>query len=454
MNKRTVTLLILIAAGRALPAQTDLTPASWQLQDCIDYAVEHNRNVHTQQRNNRNNRLNTIESYTAFLPYVSAGVGAQFSFGRTIDPETNTYNTVSNFSNSYSLNASLPLFNSGSLVNNVRLSKIQEKMGRKLLEQARDNVAIRTLQAYTDVLYYRDLRSYWQSKLKESKRQLYRLQALHNLGRRSTADLALVEAQCAADEQNLLQSEAQVETALLTLRNNMNLSAETELNAAWLTAPENGVAHSSDSIGCYGEADRIFSYAESVMPATVNARHSVQANRYSLKQSIGALFPSLSLSAGVSSGYFKTLEQGSFDSFHKQFTDKLGYYVGINMSIPVFGRLNRVYNIKRQRNRLRNAIDEYEQQRDDLQRTIRQAVMERETAALSVTALEKQLTADSLAYKLTARKFEEGLTGAIDLQTASANLLRSQASLLQSRLTYFIKRILTEYYNGQKLYSL
>lgn len=123
------------------------------------------------------------------------------------------------------------------------------------------------------------------------------------------------------------------------------------------------------------------------------------------------------------------------------------------MSIPIFGRLNRVYGIKRQRNRLRNAIDDYELQRDELQRSIRQAVMDRETAARSVGALEKQLTADSLAYVTTARKFEEGLSGAIDLQTAAANLLRSRASLLQSRLTYYIKRILTDYYNGKKLYK-
>lgn len=453
MNKLII-LLALTATGLQVPALGQPLPDSWSLEDCIDYAVKNNRNIHKQQRTNRNTHLSTIESYTAFLPYVSAGTGAQFSFGRTIDPETNTYNTISNFSNSYSLSTLLPLFNSGSLVNSVRIAKVQELMGKKTLEQLRDDVAMRTLQAYTDALYYRDLCSYWRNKHEESKRQLYRLQALHDLGRRSTADLALVEAQCAADKHSLLQSEAQVETALLTLRNSMNLPPDSELDAQWLVAPESSIVCSADTTGYFREADRIFYNAEALMPATVNARHAVSYNRYSLRQSIGALFPSLSLSAGISSGYFKTLERGTFDPFYKQFRDKLGYYVGVNMSIPIFGRLNRVYNIKRQRNRLRNAIDDYEQERDDLQRTIRQAVMERETAALSVKALQKQLTADSLAYALTARKFEEGLSGAIDLQTASANLIRSRASLLQSRLTYFIKRTLIDYYNGQKLYTL
>lgn len=128
--------------------------------------------------------------------------------------------------------------------------------------------------------------------------------------------------------------------------------------------------------------------------------------------------------------------------------------MGISLNIPVFGRLNRVYNVKRQRNRLLNAMDDYEQKRDELQQTIRQTVMEREAAAQSVTALQKQLTADSLAYTLTSRRFEEELVGALELQAASANLIRSRATLLQSRLTYFIKRTQTDYYNGRKLYTL
>lgn len=454
MNKLTVTLLALAAAGLQAIAQDKALPASWSLTDCIDYAVVHNRSVHIQQRNNKNSHLSTIESYTAFLPYVSAGTGAQFSFGRTIDPETNTYGTVSNFSNSYSVSASLPLFNSGSLINAVRIARVQEQMGKKSLEQIRDNIAINTLQAYTDVLYYRELYSYRKSKYEESRHQLQRLQAMHEVGRRSAADLALVEAQCAADRHSLIETEAQLATTVLTLEHQMNLPADIDLKAEYLIIPSAEVPLCTDTAGCFHEADRIFHVAEEFMPATANARYSVQANRYSLRQSIASLFPSLSLSGGVSSGYFKTLERGEFDPFYKQFRDKLGYYVGVNMSIPLFGRLGKAYGVKRQRNRLRNAIDEYEQQRDNLQRTIRQAVMEREASARSVTALQKQLAADSLAYRLTARKFEEGLSGAIDLQTASANLLRTRASFLQSRLTFFIKRTLTDYYNGQKLYTL
>lgn len=447
-------LLCLFATGFPVAGQRPDTPLSWNLNDCINYAVEHNRNVRTQVRINRDTHLNTIESYTAFLPNISGGIGAQFSFGRTIDPETNTYNTVSNFSNSYSINASLPLFNSGTLINGVHMARVQELMGRKNLEQLRDNIAMNTLQAYTDVLYYRELHTYRQSKAEESERQLHRLRTLHELGRRSTADLALVEAQCEADRHGLIETQTQMETALLTLHNSMNLPPEMNLEAEWLIIPVATGTFPPTSTNCRQEADSMFYIAEMQMPVTVNARYSVAVNRLGLRRSLGELFPSLSLSAGLSSGYFKTLEQGDYASFHKQFRDKLGYYVGISLNIPVFGRLNRVYNVKRQRNRLLNAMDDYEQKRDELQQTIRQTVMEREAAAQSVTALQKQLTADSLAYTLTSRRFEEGLVGALELQAASANLIRSRATLLQSRLTYFIKRTQTDYYNGRKLYTL
>ena len=44
------------------------------------------------------------------------------------------------------------------------------------------------------------------------------------------------------------------------------------------------------------------------------------------------------------------------------------------------------------------------------------------------------------------RKFEEGLSSAIDLQTAANTLLEARANLLQKLLSYEIKRRLVEYY--------
>ena len=63
------------------------------------------------------------------------------------------------------------------------------------------------------------------------------------------------------------------------------------------------------------------------------------------------------------------------------------------------------------------------------------------------------MEADSLAYRLTAHQYEEGLSTAIDLRTTSAQLLHSKALLLQCRLMAMVKEQLVRYYQGIAIWT-
>ena len=63
-------------------------------------------------------------------------------------------------------------------------------------------------------------------------------------------------------------------------------------------------------------------------------------------------------------------------------------------------------------------------------------------------ALQRSCKSQILSFDTCGvpRKFEEGLSSAIDLQTAANTLLEARANLLQKLLSYEIKRRLVEYY--------
>ena len=65
--------------------------------------------------------------------------------------------------------------------------------------------------------------------------------------------------------------------------------------------------------------------------------------------------------------------------------------------------------------------------------------------------MARKVAADSMAYRVTLRKYEEGLSSAIDLQTAANTLIEARANLLQKQLSYEIKRRLVAYYNQGEL---
>ena len=72
---------------------------AWTLNRCIAYARTHASEVRRQTLEQEQKRADYRTSLLNFLPSVSAEVSGQYSWGRNIDPETNTYNNVTTFNN-------------------------------------------------------------------------------------------------------------------------------------------------------------------------------------------------------------------------------------------------------------------------------------------------------------------------------------------------------------------
>ena len=119
----------------------------WDVDRCMNYAVQHNRTVRQRELEADNARLDRMKAIGSFLPGVTAGTSVQYNFGRSVDPETNTYNTLSTFNNGYSMEASMPIFRGGGLVNEVRRAKAAWLMGKAAWQEAKDNTALETFQA-------------------------------------------------------------------------------------------------------------------------------------------------------------------------------------------------------------------------------------------------------------------------------------------------------------------
>ena len=65
------------------------------MRECMSYALEHSAEVRLQQADCRDAQIARREAILrAFTPTVSGDAYAYSNFGRSIDPETNTYSTV------------------------------------------------------------------------------------------------------------------------------------------------------------------------------------------------------------------------------------------------------------------------------------------------------------------------------------------------------------------------
>ena len=418
-----------------LPRPAADTVSAMTLDACMAYAVEHNPNVRQQINANRNYRQEYIASIAALVPSISASASATTSFGRSVDPETNTYTTVANLDNSYSLSGQIPVFAGLSGINTVRAARVMRLMGIEELQQARDEAALNAMQAYFDVVYYTESVRLAREQRQTSAANLRKSRKLYELGLKSAADVAeLID--CVR--------ETVLALAKISLCEAMNYPSGScpEIVAEIAVGTPAGAA-------AYGE---VLAYALEKHPKAQQAAYNVQQMRLKYSVAKGKYYPSVSVGGGYSTNFFMSLDDRSlYAPFGSQLRDNRGYYFSARLSIPIFGGLTKRTSVNRARNNWRIA----ELQRDATLRTLQsevaQAYQQMLGAGKEFVQASKKAEAARLAYEAVAGKYERGMVSALDLQTASDKLLQARAERIRTRLQYIIKTRLVEYYNGEPL---
>lgn len=437
-----VLIILLAIAAKQVAAQND-----WTMQQCMQYAVEHNHEVKQAELKLDNYKAQKTNAIGSFLPYVDAGIGAQYNFGRAIDPETNGYTDVSTFYNGYQLSASLPVFDGFSRLHALKAAKASELMGKSTLRKQQDQTALSVLQAFANVAYYDGLVKMADEKVQETSLLLKQTRLFEEVGRKSAADVAQVESQEAEAHYELTRQQNLYASALLELKKAMALPLSEELR---LTKGKSfGKNNSGVELGM-AEANSSLS---TLHPELQTAQYQVQASKHEWRQARASLFPSLSLSAGLNTTYYKTLHSETAASFRNQLKNNMGEFVGATVSIPLFNRLQTITNIRKAKNNYRIAQEALEQKQLELEKLSREAWQDWQGYLKQTVQMEKKVEADSIAYQLTKRQFEEGLSTAIDLHTTSTQLLKSKATLLQCQLMAMVKEQLVHYYRGEKIWE-
>ena len=413
------------------------------MQQCMQYAVEHNHEVKQSELELDNYKATKTGAIGNFLPSVDAGIGAQYNFGRAIDPETNLYTDVSTFYNGYSLEASLPVFDGFSRLHALKAAKASELMGHHALRQRQDQTALDVLRAYADVAYYEGLVTMADEKVKETEQLLRQTQVLEEVGRKSAADVAQVESQKAEADYELLRQQNLYASALLELKKTMAFPLNDSLSIDYIPNVDHRLATSI--------VEEPFN--RELNPELQAAQYQMQASKHEWRQARASLLPTLSLNAGLNTTYNKTLHSENAASFSNQLKNNMGEFVGATLSIPLFNRLQSITNIRKAKNKYKIAQETYAQKQLELEKLSREAWQDWLAYQMQTIQMEKKVEADSLSYQLTRRQFEEGLSTAIDLHTTSTLLLKSKATLLQCQLMAMVKEQLVRYYKGETIWT-
>jgi outer membrane protein TolC len=438
---------MMMLLGLAIPSGVFSQERIWTLEECVEYAIQHNPQHARQEAQNEIYKYNQREVVANFLPSLSASTSVSMNFGRGVDPETNTYINVNTLSNSYSVYSSLTLFNGFSQIYRTKIAKINRLRGNEDLQALKDKTTFDVMEIFFNVLYYQGTMELAGRQLEESVRDLQKFQRMEELGLKSIPDLAEIQAKETEDRFLLTRQVNLYNMEVIKLKGKMNLPVDEDLQVkGYEQLPLISVE--------VQDAAEIYQQALSVLPGVLNSARSVSANAMEYKAALGRLLPSLSINAGFSTGFSRLMDGTSYMSFREQLKLREGSYVSASLSIPLFGGLSRSSEVRRGKQRLIIARNQHEE-------TLRQVYSEIEQVVADVNGLSDEYArartrtvAIESAHQMNLRKYEEGLIDALELTRSSNRLLNSRVEELYTNLRYQLKYKLLNYYKGSLDYSL
>ena len=435
---------LFLMTGATLTAQDTVT---MNLKECMRYAVEHSTKMRIQQADNRDAQINRRDAIlAAFTPSIDAGSSASFSFGRSVDPETNTYIQTTSFANGFNASASMVVFNGFQAVNNLKITKTAQQMGLTKAQQIEDQICLATMEAYCNVLYYTEMQKALKAQVATAESAVRLATRQEELGQKSHADVVQVQSDLAERQYLLTQCRNHLNDALITLKDVMFWPIEEPLKIDGLD-----VAGGLDiPITESEKVSQMVEFAKTNMPAVLLAEGTMKNARLALKTARWQLLPRLAVGGGWSSSFFTYPGMEGYVSapYFDQLKNNGGEYVQLSLSIPIFDRLSSHSNIARRKNAYDRAQADYEQALQTVEAEVRRAIADRDGSADALRQAATRAELQEEAFELNTKRFEQGLISSIEYQTASGSYLNALAEHLNARLQYFIKNSVVTYYAG------
>lgn len=434
--KKTIAICIAAAFSLCAPAQRVMT-----LAQCIDYAVSHNVNVKRYANNVEQQKVQLATARNSRLPDLTAGASQSFNFGRGLNSE-NAYVNRNTQSTGFNLQTSVPLLTGGRIPNEIAMSRLNLQAATADLEHARQSIALQVAAAYLQAVYAAEVVKVQEAQVAFSKIQEDRISKLFNAGKSPESDVVEAHSQVAQDEMGRTQAKCDYKLAMLDLSQLLELSSPDSIE---IVAPQGETSPTLPPL-----PDRIFARAEGVKPEIQAEKLRLQAAEKNIRIAKAALYPTLSLGAGLSSEYYKTSGYQA-SSFSKQLSDNFNKSIGLSLNIPIFNRLAT-------RNSIRQAkLQQSEQalQLDETKKTLYKEIQQAYYNAVNAQAkYESALAARKAAesnFNMMTGKFENGRANATELEEAKTKRANAITSTLQAKYEYILRMKIIEFYEGNKL---
>ena len=349
INVKRLTVISLCAAstcvGNAMPQtqetaigtqqqdSTQTLPAQWNLQACIDYALQQNITIRKNRLNAKSAEVDVKTARAALFPSLTASVSQRIvnrpnSQTNTIIDGDNITSSQSktSYNGSYGIDANWTLYNGSKRLNTLKQQRMNNRIAELGVAESENTIEESITQIYVQILYAAEAVKVNEATLDVSRAECERARALLAAGSIARSDLAQLEAQVSTDKYQLVTAQATLQDYKLQLKQLLELDGEKEMTLYIPTLGDENVLSPLPS-----KTD-VYRSALTLRPEIEAGRLNVKASELDIDIARSGYIPTISLSAGIGS----TNTNGNDFTFGEQIKQNWNNSLGVTVSVPIF----------------------------------------------------------------------------------------------------------------------
>ena len=436
------------AQETASTAQGDSLPERWDLETCINYALEHNISIRRNRISAQSSAEDVKMAKAEWLPALNGSVSQRIvnrpntNNGTIISGDNiTTSQSATSYNGSYGLDANWTLFNGGSRVNGIRQQKLNERIARLAVNESENSIQESLMQLYVQILYADEAVKVNEQTLEVSRATCERGRQLMEAGSLSRADLAQLEAQVSNDNYQLVTAQATLQDYRLQLKQLLELDGAYEMV---LDLPELG---DESVLSPLPLTDDVYRAALALRPEIESGKLDIEAADLGIKVARAGYMPTLSVTAGIGS----TNANGNDFTFSEQIKQNWNNSLGVTLSIPLFDRKQTKTAVNKAKLQKQTSQLDLLDRQKELYRTIESYRLDAVSAEQQYLAAREQVKSAQASYDLVSEQFNAGMKNTVDLLTEKNNLLSAQQAQLQAKYMALLNARLLRFYGGEPL---
>ena len=398
-------------------------PMRFSLEDCLKYAEEHNYTLQNAKLDQSVSEINYKQAKLQMSPTVSASASQGYAYSHS------SVNGGADWSGNYGLSAGVTLFNGLNTFNTIKQRKLDITQSSLLFEQQKNQLNIQIVQAFLNILMNEELSVYQKEVINKSREQMQQGYQRYKVGQILESDYLLLQAQYVSDSANYQNTLLNLNNNYITLKALLAISPSTPID---IQKPDTSSMLKNLVIPSLQEVvDKAFDY----LPELKYSQNRIESANYDVKIAKSSYYPSLSLNAGVSTGY--SSNNGAFGT---QLGDRLGENVGLSLSIPIYNQNRARASVKIAKIGVQQAENDLQEKQINILQDLEKyyvSVNEAENDYRVATIREKAYAANFEAYNM---KFMYGTITAADLLTQQNNYLSALNTYMQNKYSFVLQR--------------